>query len=330
VWDLILMRADSDFAPVRFDFKTDALPPNKRVPLWRDAFMRQVVHANVQPQSQESFRGEAVVQALPGLRLTSFKSAPARLTRSSEMVADGDNDLVLLVPSKGHLCAVQRGREATLRPGEALLLLHEESAALIHDNVRFQGFIFPRAALAARMGDIDAATMRAIPRSNGPLRLLLRYVDLVRSESALEIPAVRRNVVTHIQDLAALALDANRETREHAMSAAAAARVAVALEQIAQGFTNAEISLKSVAHGLGISSRYLQRLLEASGTSFITRVNEFRLQKVLAMLVGPNSDKRRIADIAMDAGFSDISHFNRLFRARFGDSPSGVRGRGKP
>jgi AraC-like DNA-binding protein len=35
--------------------------------------------------------------------------------------------------------------------------------------------------------------------------------------------------------------------------------------------------------------------------------------------------RRRNADIAMEAGFSDVSHFNRLFRARFGDTPSGVR-----
>jgi AraC-like DNA-binding protein len=28
---------------------------------------------------------------------------------------------------------------------------------------------------------------------------------------------------------------------------------------------------------------------------------------------------------SMEAGFSDISHFNRLFRVRFGDTPRGVR-----
>jgi len=34
---------------------------------------------------------------------------------------------------------------------------------------------------------------------------------------------------------------------------------------------------------------------------------------------------RRISDIALEAGFSDLSHFNRLFHARFGETPTAVR-----
>ena len=32
-----------------------------------------------------------------------------------------------------------------------------------------------------------------------------------------------------------------------------------------------------------------------------------------------------IIDIAFAAGFGDVSHFNRMFRRRFGDTPSDVR-----
>ena len=72
-----------------------------------------------------------------------------------------------------------------------------------------------------------------------------------------------------------------------------------------------------------ISPRCVQRLLEMSGTSFTEQVNELRLQRAYILLA--RESKSRISDIALQAGFSDISHFNRLFRSRFGDTPKGVR-----
>jgi AraC-like DNA-binding protein len=52
-----------------------------------------------------------------------------------------------------------------------------------------------------------------------------------------------------------------------------------------------------------------------------------RLQRAFALLTEADGNYR-ISDIALQVGFSDISHFNRLFRSRFGDTPSGVRARG--
>ena len=62
--------------------------------------------------------------------------------------------------------------------------------------------------------------------------------------------------------------------------------------------------------------------------SFTERVNELRLQRAFALLIEPHGSARRISDIALEVGFSDISHFNRLFRTRFGVSPRSVRGAG--
>src|SRR5262249_46609717 len=83
-----------------------------------------------------------------------------------------------------------------------------------------------------------------------------------------------------------------------------------------------ELSLTTVAHSLRISRRYLQRLLKTSGTSFTAQVTELRLRQAFKFL---QESELRISDLALRVGFSDISHFNRLFRSRFGDTPKRIR-----
>ena len=75
---------------------------------------------------------------------------------------------------------------------------------------------------------------------------------------------------------------------------------------------------------MGISQRYLQRLLQETGKSFTERVNELRLERAFALLAADGD--RRVSDIAFEVGFSDLAHFYRLFKSRFGDTPKGVLG----
>ena len=58
----------------------------------------------------------------------------------------------------------------------------------------------------------------------------------------------------------------------------------------------------------------------------MTHVIELRLKQAFMLLTAQRGSKVRISDIALQSGFSDVSYFNRLFRSRFGDTPSGVRG----
>jgi AraC-like DNA-binding protein len=71
--------------------------------------------------------------------------------------------------------------------------------------------------------------------------------------------------------------------------------------------------------------RYFHRLIETTGTSFTARVNELRLHCAYRHLTDPRASHQRISDIALQSGFSDISHFNRLFVARFGDVSGAIR-----
>jgi AraC-like DNA-binding protein len=45
------------------------------------------------------------------------------------------------------------------------------------------------------------------------------------------------------------------------------------------------------------------------------------------MLSNPLLAERTISTIAYETGFGDLSHFNRAFRRRYGETPSDVRAR---
>jgi AraC-like DNA-binding protein len=157
----------------------------------------------------------------------------------------------------------------------------------------------------------------------------MSYLKSALKEGFLAAPKLRDAVLSHIHDLVALAISECAALGESSASAVVAARHSAALDHIAANFQDPELSLEVVARCQGISPRYLQHLMTSSGASFTERVNELRLQRAFALLIEPHGCERRISDIALDVGFSDISHFNRVFRARFGISPRGVRSAGR-
>jgi AraC-like DNA-binding protein len=316
----------ADFAAVRFS--TDEVPERDRMARWREEFGRIVVRCDFEPLADVSFRAQATLRALPGLRTIACSVSPVRARRSAALAADGDDGIGLFVNMGSRAAASQRRRGVVLGAGDAVLIGHGPSVVTPAPD-GFIGMIVPHAALAKRVKNIDDATMRLIPRRSEPLQILMNYMRLLPDQLVLGSPKLRRTVVRHIHDLMALAVAPRRAAQEVGPSAVAAARLDIALDCIAQSFADPALSVAAVAKRLNISPRYLQQMLERAGTSFSARVNELRLQRASTLLTQARNGTRRISDVALEAGFSDISYFNRLFRSRFGCTPSAFRDGGE-
>ncbi|MDU1664915.1 MAG: helix-turn-helix domain-containing protein, partial [Bradyrhizobium sp.] len=81
------------------------------------------------------------------------------------------------------------------------------------------------------------------------------------------------------------------------------------------------LTVATVARMVGISERYVHKLLARAGTSFSELVMERRLDGAARDLRDPCCAARDIGSIAFDWGFSDLSHFTRRFKQRFGMRP---------
>lgn len=317
----------ADFASYRFS--TRQLPERMRLPLWRENFGRGIVHVDIEPLSDVPFQAEAALQSIRGVRTLALTGCSMRFTRSQTNIADGEDSIGIIVCAPGRSKLSQRDQEVELRAGDAIAILHSEPVTVTYlEGLQF-GLAVPRNALAQRVTNVDNLTMRRISHRTEPLRLLMTYLKSAFKESALTDPKLRDIVVAHIHDLAALAVGECAPLGESSASAVVAARHSAVLDHIATHFQNPGLSLDKVARCEGISPRYVQRLMTSSESSFTGRVNELRLQLAFKLLTEPHTSPPRISDIALEVGFSDVSHFNRLFRARFGNSPRGVRTAGR-
>ena len=194
---------------------------------------------------------------------------------------------------------------------------------------RFIGFRVPATAIAALVPDVHDRIARPIRRDADGLWLLLRYAEALRDGSALATAEARRLAVTHVHDLMALVLGASGDAAEVAkLRGGRAARLHATKAEILDNL-DPDLSVGAVAARHRLPVRYVQRLFEAEGTTFTDFVLSRRLARVHRLLGDPRFAARPIATIAAEAGFGDLTHFNRMFRRRYGATPSDVRAAGR-
>jgi AraC-like DNA-binding protein len=175
-------------------------------------------------------------------------------------------------------------------------------------------------------GNADIVPLLPIPPDAETLRLLAGYADLVRQMPTLKNSELRQ-LVEHVRELMAFALGAASDGRAQSTQGGGmrAARLDAIKADVLIHLGARDLSLDAVAKRQGISPVYVRKLLESEDTSFTQLVLGERLARAHRLLRDPRLINRTIAALAMEAGFGDLSYFNRAFRRRYRATPSDVR-----
>jgi AraC-like DNA-binding protein len=318
----------------RWRFSTDALPERERGAAVHALYGHHTVVAYQALPDVPVYLG-FTQRWLPGLVLQMGAVEAVCFGRARRHLADGVADLVLSVNfGGGGVVRFGRGREVIQRPGDAVLRSCAEPNAgrpvITRERGRFCALRVPRAALAPLVTNIDDAVLRLIPAGTGALKLLVNYIGMLEDDEALATPMLRRLVVTQIYDLAALAIGATRDAAAIAEGRGVrAARLRAIKADIAEHLAQGDLTVATVASRQRISESYVRKLFESEGSSFSEWVLGERLIRAHRMLTDPRFAGRSIASVAFDAGFGDVSYFNRSFRRRFGATPSETRAEAK-
>jgi AraC-like DNA-binding protein len=94
---------------------------------------------------------------------------------------------------------------------------------------------------------------------------------------------------------------------------------------IKRHLTSHRLNPELIARQLHCSRANLYRVFGEHGETVADYVRNVRLQRARHLLAGDTENSARIGDVAYRCGFEDPVHFTRLFRQRFGLTPSALR-----
>jgi AraC family transcriptional activator of tynA and feaB len=286
-----------------------------------EAFMDLVPELDAPVRQRFSARVEHVPLgegAVNRVRATAHEvvRTPAEIARSPEEC------FYLNYQTEG-LCEIeQAGERLSLPAGSVAVFASGVPFALEHrrrPTLGVASFFVPARLLDQRVA--GGAPRRPVALSRDPVVGHL-VVETARVLTGGGVdPASAARLFSVLVDLTALALGDPRSRSEEASSSRADATLLRLKTHVAANLADPRLDVASAARAAGISPRYLHRLFERSGSSFGAHVLEQRLLMAAGRLRDPRAATLPVSAVAYDCGFRDLSHFGRVFKARFAATP---------
>lgn len=288
---------------------------------------RGVTWVSFKPMSDFACGIDFTLRKFADLGLLSGTVQGVRHEHARRDSGDGDDDFSFHINVRGVSQVAGTRGDMMLRDGDAMLLSYSISRTISRaEPVDHRVIRLPRAALSPLVRNIDDAVLLPIPSGTGMLSLLKGYVDSVFDDPALSAPDMRRLVVVHLCDLVAVTLGAKRDATFVAEGRGVrAARLRAIKADIEAHLAHGNLSPGAVARRQKMSDSYIRKLFAGEGTSFSEYVVARRLVLAHQMLIDRCRAGVGIAAIAYNAGFGDLSYFNRTFKRYYGVTPSEVR-----
>lgn len=238
---------------------------------------------------------------------------------------DQSEYVFFIVQASGQMGVEHNGHNSILNPGDGVLLdsTKEGHLALQEAGGRLLSVHLPRQVFLSNCdGKVRFGSRLAV---NHPLSLALR-MQFAGHLNGSEDGSTRKASTNLLFDMVRLAFASTDDTVDANRLSSEEDQFDYAMQIVGSNLMSETLSLQWVAHQMRLSIRQLQRVFRAHNTTYTRVVREKRLKFVAEQLrLEPVENKIKIADLAYQAGFCDISNFNREFRDFFGTSPRSYR-----
>jgi AraC-like DNA-binding protein len=219
------------------------------------------------------------------------------------------------------------GQPLVLQPDDFTLADSVLTSTIVTDEPYTTiGLTVPASVLRAYVPNPDRAVGLPFTGSEGLSRavsVMLR--EMWRMAESSVLPRIGNRLLVSLFEAFSACCELREPKNRGPYTPKATARRAQIREAIHRRLRDPDLSLRSLAGELGLSTRYVQMIFDESEDSISKYIRKQRLEGCRRELADPAWREHSVTGIAFRWGFNSAAHFCRVFHAHYGASPSQFR-----
>jgi AraC-like DNA-binding protein len=258
------------------------------------------------------------------VRLARIRANPLCVEHPRPAAGEDADRYRILLQVSGVSVLRQARREVVLSAGDWTLYEGARPFSLANlERAEQRIVILPRSELWGGTLDLDALTVRRFGARDRSSKQLVNVLDSAFELACAYGAAAATELASVAVHLSRLALIENGGDGIHPQhSAVMRQRVK---DHIERNLRDPALCLACIASALSCSKRYVHKVFAEENESVAEYILKCRIERCRMALERFDARRASIADIAYSFGFKSLSHFGKVFSARYGMTPTQFR-----
>jgi len=314
---------DSNFK----SWSTSGVAPHRRVEFWNEQVSGAITSLQVQPIQEGAFDADLTATRFGGIDFVAVRSTPARVLHRPDARQGPQEPCYLLQVQREGCCVNHSSRgELTVGPGDFFLCNNSQPYELTFSDHNSTLILrMPQRLLKRHLATPEVFINRPMSGSAGAGALVSRFIGMFWDQCRSGMDAMAADkIADSICDIVTAAFIDSDRTLLGCSTVQTMWRLRIC-RYIDQNLSDPSLSPARIAGHFRVSSRYIHKLFEHHDEAVCRYIQRRRLESAHRALTDLTQSVKSVSTIAYEWGFSNTTHFARVFRVRYGSSPSDLR-----